>query len=51
MQRWGFKGFNYHWGTMRNYTWDEVLGQMHVVLSSEIADARSIPYAKFKMSL
>ena len=51
VQRWGFKGFNYHWGTMRNYTWEEVLGQMHVVLSNEIADARTIPYAKFKMSL
>ena len=51
VQRWGFKGFNYHWSTMRNYTWEEVLGQMHLVLSSEISDARSIPYAKFRMSL
>tara|TARA_B100000902_G_scaffold143953_1_gene141388 strand:- start:8404 stop:8751 length:348 start_codon:yes stop_codon:yes gene_type:complete len=50
VQRWGFKGFNYHWGKIRNYTWEEVLGQMHVVLPREVQDARSIPYAKFRLS-
>ena len=50
VQRWGFKGFNYLWAKMRNYTWEEVLGQMHVVEANEMQDARSIPYAKFRLS-
>ena len=26
VQRWGFRGVNYHWGSVRNYTWQEVEG-------------------------
>jgi hypothetical protein len=44
---WGFRGLNFHWGTMRNYTWNEVLGQLHVVYKDEINYMRSISYAKF----
>jgi len=47
---WGFKGFNYHWGLMRNYTWEEVIGKFHVVKANEIEDARSLSYANFKIN-
>ena len=44
----GFSGFNFHWGKMRNYTWNEVIGELlYEVDPGEIADLREIPYAKF----
>ena len=48
VERWGFKGLNYHWGTIRSYTWNEVIGgRLHVVEPNEVKDLRRIPYAKF----
>ena len=44
--RWGFKGFNYHWGQMRQYTWKEVVGQLYEIYPEELADAREIPFGK-----
>ena len=35
IQRWGFRGFNYHWGKMRNYTWAEVIGEFHELSVAE----------------
>ena len=26
VDRWGFRGLNFHWGTSRNYTWNEIVG-------------------------
>ena len=46
IERWGFRGFNYHWGQMRNYTWQEVVGALHLVESNEIEYLRSLPYGK-----
>jgi hypothetical protein len=43
---WG--GFNYHWGMMRNYTWQEVAGALHHVRSNEIDYLRSLPYGKIR---
>ena len=44
--RWGFKGFNYHWGQMRQYPWTEVVGQLYEIYPEELADAREIPFGK-----
>jgi len=50
---WGFKGLNYHWEkidtsqAIRNYTWNEVAGSLHIVYPSEINYMRTIPYSKF----
>jgi len=46
VKSWGFKGLNFHWGTMRNYTWEEVLGRLHLIYSYEIDYFRSLNYAK-----
>lgn len=47
----GFNGFNFHWvnrgNPVRNYTWNEVAGQLYEIDSGEIKDMREIPYAKF----
>lgn len=47
VERWGFKGLNYHWGKFRNYTWDEVIGNLHLLYPLEMTDARSIPTQNF----
>ena len=48
VDRWGFKGLNFHWGTSRNYTWNEIVGNLHVVQNDEVDYLRSLSYAKFK---
>ena len=45
--RWGFRGVNFHWQSSRNYTWEELTGQVYMVKSIELDDLLSIPYAKF----
>lgn len=47
IQRWGFRGLNFHWGTVRNYTWQEVAGPLHIIKNNEIEYLRSVPYARF----
>jgi len=51
IQRWGFRGLNYHWGKFRNYTWEEIPGQLHSVRASELNDLRDIGYAYFRTVL
>ena len=48
VDRWGFRGLNFHWGTSRNYTWNEIVGNLHVIQYDEIEYMRSLSYAKFK---
>jgi len=47
VERWGFKGLNYHWNEFKNYTWQEVVGKMHVIEANEIEYMRTLPYSKF----
>jgi hypothetical protein len=51
VNRWGFRGINYHWGKFRNYTWEEVQSNLHVVYPMELEDLRSIDYQKFKLNI
>jgi hypothetical protein len=46
--QWGFKGFNYHWGEIRQYTWDEIAGRMYEVYQDEIGDLRRIPFGNIR---
>lgn len=46
--KWGFKGFNYHWEEVRQYTWDEVAGGLYEVYSYEIEDLRRIPFSNIR---
>lgn len=48
IERWGFKGINFHWGESRNYTWFEVNSRLLEVKQNEIEYLRSLPYAKFR---
>ena len=50
LQSWGFKGLNFHWRQSRNYTWEELAGQLYVVQYNELDDLLAIPYAKFLLN-
>ena len=48
IERWGFKGINFHWGEPRNYTWIEVNSKLLEIKPNEIEYLRSLQYAKFR---
>ena len=48
--RWGFKGINFHWGDLRQYTYDEVAGQLYEIYSEELADLREVPFANIRLN-
>jgi hypothetical protein len=50
IKSWGFIGINFHWRKYRNYTWEEVAGQLHIVQYNELDELLSIPYAKFRLN-
>tara|TARA_B100001094_G_scaffold327586_1_gene386127 strand:+ start:483 stop:929 length:447 start_codon:yes stop_codon:yes gene_type:complete len=47
LEQWGFKGLNFHWRKSRNYTWNELAGQLYIVQRNELDDLLNIPYGKF----
>ncbi len=47
LEKWGFKGINFHWRQSRNYTWQELAGQLYIVQYNELDDLMAIPYGKF----
>ena len=47
---WGFRGLNYHWGQMRQYTWNEIPGQLYEIYPEELADAREQPFMKQRLN-
>ncbi|AEC53013.1 hypothetical cyanophage protein [Synechococcus phage S-CRM01] len=47
---WGFIGFNYHWEAYRQYTWGEVLTNLHQVKQEEVETVMGFPLARFKIS-
>ena len=47
LEQWGFKGLNFHWQQSRNYTWNELAGQLYIVQWNELDDLLAVPYAKY----
>ena len=47
---WGFRGINFHWGDVRQYTWSEIVGGIYEVYADELADVRELPFAKFSLN-
>lgn len=48
--QWGFKGINFHWGELRQYTWEEIAGNIYEVYSSEVKDLQALPFAKIRLN-
>lgn len=47
---WGFRGINFHWGDVRQYTFIELVGNLYEVRPEELNDIRALPFAKFELS-
>ena len=45
--RWGFRGLNFHWQNYRNYTWEEIPGQLMVVEFLELDELLALQYGNF----
>jgi len=43
---WGFRGLNFHLRKNRQYTWNELAGQLYVVEYEELDDLISVQYGK-----
>jgi len=50
LEKWGFKGINFHWRQSRQYTWEEVAGKLHVVKYNELDELVSLQYGKFRLN-
>lgn len=50
LYKWGFRGLNFHWRDYRNYTWEEVIGKLHVVNYDELDELVSVQYGKFRLN-
>tara|TARA_R100000781_G_C4032266_1_gene111002 strand:- start:47 stop:427 length:381 start_codon:yes stop_codon:yes gene_type:complete len=48
--RWGFRGMNFHWGETRQYTWNEIVGQLYEIFPEELSDAQEIPFGKIGLN-
>lgn len=48
--QWGFKGINFHWEQMRQYTWDEIPDGIYEVYSQEVKDLQAIPFRKIRLN-
>ena len=47
---WGFRGINLHMGQYRNYTYNELVGQLYEVNSDELSDVRELPFGKIQLN-
>jgi len=48
--RWGFRGYNFHWKKPRNYTWPELVGNLHKVNIEELNTLLALNYQKFRIN-
>ena len=47
---WVFRGINLHMGQYRNYTYNELVGQLYEVNSYELSDVRELPFGKMQLN-
>ena len=47
---WGFRGLNFHWQEYRNYTWEELAGQLYILEFQELDELLSLQYGKFLLN-
>lgn len=49
--RWGFRGYNFHWKSPHNYTWLELVGNLHKVNKEELNTLLALNYQKFRINI
>jgi len=45
---WGFIGINLHWSDRRQYTWNEIVGNVYEVYEEERVDMERLSYGDFE---
>tara|TARA_Y100001937_G_scaffold14142_1_gene18901 strand:- start:1915 stop:2292 length:378 start_codon:yes stop_codon:yes gene_type:complete len=48
--RWGFRGVNLHMGQYRQYTWNELVGQLYEINPDELSDVQELPFGKMLLN-
>ena len=48
--QWGFTGFNYHWESIRRYTWGEVLTNLFEVKETDMDFLKDYPTQRLRFS-
>ena len=48
--QWGFRGLNFHWQKYRQYTWEELAGQVYIIQPDELDDLLSVQYEKIVLN-
>ena len=48
---WGFRGVNLHIGQYRNYTTNELVGQLYEVNADELSDVRELPFGNIRLNI
>ena len=46
----GFRGVNLHIGQYRNYTYNELVGQLYEVNPDELSDVRELPFVNITLN-
>ena len=47
---WGFRGENFHWREVRQYTWSEVAGGLYEVYPAEVRDLSALNFANIRLN-
>ena len=47
---WGFRGVYLHIGQYRNYTYNELVGQLYEVNPDELSDVRELPFVNITLN-
>lgn len=50
---WGFRGINYHYPGQRQYrqyTWQEIVGSLHIIYPKEFKSVSTLPFAKLRIN-
>lgn len=47
---WGFIGYNFHWESVRRYSWNEVRSNLYLVQNDELELVQKAPIALFRTS-
>lgn len=47
---WGFRGINLHVGQYRQYTWNELIGQLYEINPDELSDVQELPFGKILLN-
>ena len=47
---WGFRGVNFHWGKVRQYTFQEVAGGLYEATPAEV-DLQAIPFGNIEVQI